>query len=102
MTRTLQEITEALEPEAVRAALQQKLEQVTAMIAERVIGYQLEEANPTLREAVRSKVLAETANGIAGLDELRSIIEDRLSNSEDILKGLKKPHVDGKKESISQ
>jgi len=101
MTRTLQEITEALEPDAVRAALNQKLDQVKVMIADRVVGYQLEEANPTLREDVRAKALADLAREISGLDELRSVIEKRLSESDDILKGLASSK-DGKKPELAR
>lgn len=87
--RTLEEITEALEPEAVRTALKAKLTQVNNMIAERVVDRQVEERNPNLSAEVKRELLRQLAEQITGLDQIRADIEERLSDAEGALKAFK-------------
>lgn len=89
MTRTLEEITEALEPEAVRNALKQKLTQVNTMIAGTVIDRQVEELNPKLSAETRKLIMKELAEQIINLDEIRAQIQERLDTSEEALKTFK-------------
>lgn len=77
--RTLEEITMALEPEAVRKALGDKLEQVKAMLADKVVTRQLEANNPTLTPEYREQLMGQLEKEIVGLDEIREEIEERLS-----------------------
>lgn len=86
MTRTLEEITEALEPEAVRNALKQKLTQVNAMLTEAVIDRQVEEVNPTLEGEVKKAVLKQLAERIINLDQIRGDIQKRLDSSDEALR----------------
>src|SRR5439155_20002748 len=84
--KTLQEIIEALEPDTVRTALVQQQTRVKAMIAERVVGYQTEQINPTYTsEDVRDEVLRTLEREIIGLEELQQAIQERLKDADGIL-----------------
>lgn len=88
MSKTLDEIIEALDPEAVRAALVKQKNQVNTMIAERVVGLQTEEDNPTTSEEVKKEIRRVLTKEILGLQEVKEAIEERLADSDNILKGL--------------
>lgn len=86
MTRTLEEITEALEPDTVRQALQQQLTNVKRMIANNVVSLQIEV--PTMEPDMQQGVAAGLEREIARLDGVQSDIEERLRSSDGLLKGL--------------
>jgi len=86
MTRTLEEITEALEPNTVRDALQQQLTNVRRMIANNIISLQVEV--PTMEPNVREGVAGGLEREIARLDSIQTDIEERLRSSDGLLKGL--------------
>jgi len=87
--KTLQEIIEALEPDTVRRALVDQQDRLKAIIAERVVIYQTEQTNPTYtNEAVRADVLKALEKEIIGWEELQQTIQERLKDSDGILKGL--------------
>ena len=87
--KTLQQIIEELDPESVRTALVQQQNRVKTMIAERVVGYQTEQVNPTYTsDDVRNEVLRVIEREIIGLEELQQTITERLKDSDGILKGL--------------
>ena len=87
--KTLQEIVEALEPDTVRKALVDQQAKLKAIIAERVVIYQTEQTNPTYTdENVRTEVLKALEKEIIGWEELQQTIQERLRDSDGILKGL--------------
>jgi len=86
--RTLEEIIEALDSDTVRTALTQQKARVQTMIAERVVELQAEMSNPTTNDEVKAEIERLLTKQIIGLQEMKEGIEERLSDSDGILKGL--------------
>jgi hypothetical protein len=85
VTRSIEEIMAAVNPDAARAALADKRTELQGMIARLAVDYQLERENPSADAEQRTAVLAALERQITTLDWAVQEIDRRLSASAEAL-----------------
>jgi hypothetical protein len=85
MSRTIEEILEAIDPDAARAALNEKRKTIETLLSAAAVSYSLEKSNPLASPDDPAKVLAEIERQILLFDWALTEIDARLASSKESL-----------------
>jgi hypothetical protein len=85
--KSLDEIIAAVEPDAMRKALEQKLQAYQGALAESIATYEIEKANPLLKPDAKKAALVPLEGVIRKWAWAIGEIQDRLNSAQEVLHG---------------